>query len=282
MKQHIFLSPHLDDVVLSCGGLLADLSQAKAPIQTITLFAGIPNPDRPISPFAAYQHQMWGTPDLAYDTRRAEDAAALACFGLESTWLDYFDCIYRGEADQALWYYNSDDDIFGPLHPAEIALVQPLVEAILAAIQIKPVSTQTIIYAPLTVGNHVDHQLAFLAALKFLRQGYRVRFYEEYPYADRDPANLAKALTETTPTLLKQGPWSASLLKSKAHPALWHSTTVSFSEHALALKIRAIAAYQTQLEVLFGGAEEMAQRVQAYAAQVGQGSLAERYWQLNL
>jgi LmbE family N-acetylglucosaminyl deacetylase len=285
--QHIFLSPHLDDVVLSCGGTLAYLAEIGARRQIITLFAGTPAPDTPFSVFAAYQHDMWRTPQQAYHTRRDEDAAALSCLGIEATWLDFYDCIYRGKPSEDCWYYNSDDDIFGSIHPADMDTVWPIVEAVKAAFVSNHPSNsnqrpaELTIYAPLTAGNHVDHQLTFLVALQFLADGYEVQFYEEYPYADRDPANIDQALYETTPVLINRMPGVAQLVKNISPTQLWRSRIQPFSQDALDLKIKAIAAYQTQLEVLFGGLEAMTQRVRAYANQVGQSKPAERFWLLN-
>lgn len=298
VNRHVFLSPHLDDVVLSCGGLLAILSDANVDLSVISIFAGMPDPAAPISAFAAYQHDMWGNPQQAYQTRRAEDSAALAVFECKPVWLDFFDCIYRGSPKHQAWYYNSDDDIFGSLHPAEIDSVPAIVNAIQqalkqgksSAIEEEDQNTKipkyhstvadTIIYSPLTVGRHVDHQLTFLAALQLLTDGYTVYFYEEFPYVDRDSDNLATALYETTPMLLKRLPAVAKTLDQVALTDIWQNEIRRFSKAALSRKIEATAAYRTQLDVLFGGETAMANRVTAYAEYIGQADYGERLWHL--
>lgn len=282
MTQYIFLSPHLDDVPLSCGGTLASLVETQAKIKVITIFAGIPSPSDPVSDFANYQHQMWGNPQQAYHIRRAEDMVALAYFGLKPIWLDFFDCIYRGSPDEGKWYYNSDEDIFGLIHPAELDTVGPIVERIASIIRSEEEPGGTIVYAPLTVGKHVDHQLTFLVALHLLRWGCKIYFYEEYPYADRDPAFLTKALNETTPALVRKTMDLMNKLTPSPPKLLWQSMIKKFSPSALELKIKAIAAYKTQLEVLFGDQKTMVQRVTEYAYRVGQGEPGERFWFLNL
>jgi hypothetical protein len=40
------------------------------------------------------------------------------------------------------------------------------------------------VFAPLAIGNHVDHQLVFWAA-RSLPPRYGALFYEDYPYAAR-------------------------------------------------------------------------------------------------
>ena len=276
-RQHIFLSPHLDDVVLSCGGTLAHLAELGARRRVITIFAGTPAPDTLFSAFATHQHTMWGTPQQAYHTRRDEDTAALGYFGLAAIWLDYFDCIYRGEPGSGHWYYHSDDDIFGAVHPADLDAVRPIVDSIRTALTLSQETSQITFYAPLTVGGHVDHQLTFLVALQFLAEGYEVQFYEEYPYADRDPVYVDRALNETALALMSRT-WPEEYVSSAQ---CWQNRIEYLSQDALELKIKAIAAYQTQLEVLFGGLEAMTHRMRSYALQVGQSKPAERFWILN-
>ena len=274
MSQHIFLSPHLDDVALSCGGTVARLVAEQAQVKVINIFAGSPDPAEPISEFAHYQHTMWGNPQSAYETRRAEDAAAMACFGLEPIWLDFLDCIYRGQPKENHWYYTSDPDIFGEVNPAEYESALTIVTTILD--QVDSSSSQPNFYAPLTVGHHVDHQLTFLTALHLQQRGNPVYFYEDYPYADRDERYLPEALETTTPTLLRLVDYSS---KAAGH-GRWQSEIMPFSAQQLEVKIRAIAAYATQLNVLFGGREAMAERVTAYAYHIGQNMPAERFWRL--
>ncbi|MEM7029796.1 MAG: PIG-L family deacetylase [Chloroflexota bacterium] len=287
MTYHLFLSPHLDDVPLSCGGILAKLSDTTANIspsniKVLTIFAGELADNTPISEFAAYQHRMWGHPNQAYQIRRAEDEQALAQFNLTPSWLNFLDCIYRGDTDQGQWYYNSDDDIFGLLHPAEFLSVDVILSQIVRHIPDHHEKSEILIYAPLTVGRHVDHQLIFLAAIFLRINGYTVLFYEEFPYTDRDPDHISVALEQTTPALLKRIPAYTSKINQTSASALWISTIQQFSVSALQRKIAAIKAYQTQLDVLFGGEAKMIERVTAYGQQIGNGNYAERFWHLNI
>src|SRR6516164_6338526 len=80
--RHIFLSPHLDDVVYSCGGTLGvQVSSGLHPL-VITIFAGIPPTNTDLSPFALQKHREWGAdqtkePGHIIKVRRQEDAGAL-------------------------------------------------------------------------------------------------------------------------------------------------------------------------------------------------------------
>lgn len=252
MNRHYFLSPHPDDVVLSCGGTVFTLCGHETAVQVVNLFSAVPPADMPLSAFAAYQHEMWGQPVQAYHTRRAEETAALQVLGAAPIWLEQLECIYRGDPRQGKWYYNSDDDIFGSLHPADTVLIADLVDTLVGMADV----AASVFYAPLALGNHVDHQVAFQAALQLQQRGAAVYFYEDYPYAQRHPDALHHALS------------------GKA----WQAGRVLLSTAAAEAKIKAAAAHQTQLNPLFGGEAAMRRLLPQYMHQVGQGQPAERFW----
>ena len=78
--RHIFLSPHLDDAVYSCGGTLGvQVSTGLHPL-VITVFAGVPSPNLELSPYATEIQRDMGfrqNAQTVFNTRREEDARAL-------------------------------------------------------------------------------------------------------------------------------------------------------------------------------------------------------------
>src|SRR5258705_8534487 len=58
--DHIYLSPHLDDAALSCGGAIARHANAGARVLVVTLCTAAPPPAGPFSDFANAVHQSWG------------------------------------------------------------------------------------------------------------------------------------------------------------------------------------------------------------------------------
>ena len=66
----LFLSPHFDDVALSCGGTVA-LAAADGPTHVVTVFAAQPPGD--LNDFARFQHDRWGTREDTVNRRREED-----------------------------------------------------------------------------------------------------------------------------------------------------------------------------------------------------------------
>lgn len=259
---HVYLSPHLDDAVLSCGGLIRQQVRAGRRPLVITLFAGQPPGDVDLSAFAQSLHARWGHPEGLIAARWAEDQAALAMLGADYLRLNYADCIYRGRrqagrtesSDDPGWYYASEEALFGPVHPAEHGLPDELAATLN---ELVPFGDGLTLYAPLTVGNHVDHQLTCAAALTLRAQGWQVRFYEDYPYARNQDA------------------LSAALATLGVEPG--QSRLIPLSEDDLAAKVRAIACYQSQLQVLFGGMEAMAGLVRDHISVVG----GERLWWLD-
>src|SRR5437660_11880212 len=80
--RHIFLSPHFEDVVYSCGGTLGvQVSSGLRPL-TITVFGGAPPAGTELSPFALQVHRNMGftasqRASEAVDDSLTEDASAL-------------------------------------------------------------------------------------------------------------------------------------------------------------------------------------------------------------
>jgi LmbE family N-acetylglucosaminyl deacetylase len=57
--DHIYLSPHLDDVALSCGGQIFLHTTAGQSVLVVTLMAGAPDADTAVSEFVQLLHQRW-------------------------------------------------------------------------------------------------------------------------------------------------------------------------------------------------------------------------------
>ncbi|HZV27107.1 MAG TPA: PIG-L family deacetylase [Acidothermaceae bacterium] len=121
------VSPHLDDAVLSCAGLIAG-----APTTTVlTVFAGRP-PARDTAtppefvPGSTFWDQASGfvAGDDVVGLRRAEDRAALAQLGALPRWLDFLDSQYVVEPGESAGPRDIAAAVraaIGELRPATIA-----------------------------------------------------------------------------------------------------------------------------------------------------------------
>ena len=172
----IYLSPHLDDAALSCGGNIFQQTAAGQRVLIVTVMAG--SPDLTVdSPYVEALHSRWELAGDAAAQRRAEDEEACRILGAEFLHLGVPDCIYRLDPVTGAPLYLSDDDIFGEVQPSE----QSLVLTLAAQLAQLPAAHQW--YAPLTVGHHVDHLLVRAAAEQAL--GAALLYYEDYPYAQK-------------------------------------------------------------------------------------------------
>jgi len=253
--KHVYLAPHLDDAVLSCGGAMHRQRRAGEAVLALTIFAGEPMPGEALSPFALEQHAYWGAPARPARLRRAEDAAALALPDAGAEHLDLLDAVYRS-TPAGLWPYSGREALFAPPHRDDPISPRTLAEALAERL---PTGDGLTLYAPLAVGRHVDHQVVHLAARHLLAMGYRLGFYEDYPYVEA-PGALEDALEESP----LQG---------------WQRRVVALEAADLAAKVAALAYYRSQMWILFGGAEAMPSRVWAFAAgRCPEAPLAECTW----
>lgn len=243
--DYIYFSPHLDDVVLSCGGLIWEQTQSGSQVSIWTLCAGAA-PAGPLSPFARSLHARWGTGVAAVASRRAEDIAACQRLGAAHRHFDVPDCIYRraGQAGSAAesgdFLYASEESLFDRLHPAEEPLIQALADELALAL---PAEAQPV--CPLTLGNHVDHQLTRAAAE---RLGRPLWYYADYPYASKHNPQLEQ--------LRQQG---------------WQTTRFPVSPGGLRAWQEAIAAHQSQISTFWPDLETMQAAIQEYCDQSGGG-----------
>ena len=148
----VAFSPHLDDGVLSCGGLLSTCRDALM----VTIFAGIPPEDLPLTDW----DRRCGYADGpgAMRSRRAEDGQALARLRLHGLHLDFLDSQY-GQ----------------PPAPAR------LTSALRVVLRREQPDTVLI---PLGLF-HSDHLLAHEAAMRVRaseKEGMRWLAYEDVPY----------------------------------------------------------------------------------------------------
>lgn len=241
----IYLSPHLDDAALSCGGQIFVQTRAGKRVLVVTVAAGAPQTEVR-SPFAQFMHHNWGlTADEVIGARQAEDAAACARLGAETLHWPLPDCIYRLHPQTGEPLYTSDAAIFGPVHPAETPLVAQLAGWMAAL----PPSGRVV--APLTLGHHVDHQLTRAAAVQCF--GDALYYYEDYPYVQRRPEELAQLLVPA---------------------GAWHPQTIPLDDEAIQARVDACLAYRSQLGVLFGSADTMVARIRQQIAASG----GERLW----
>lgn len=232
----IFLSPHFDDAVLSCAGLMWELAQAGHPVENWTICAGDP-PTGELPPFAAELHARWQMDGHSVAARAEEDRAA--CQAVGATWQHFTlpDCIYRWLPDETPLIHHRDDlfDTCKPLNPVEVEQVRAwLAENLTAGSRL---------VVPLTIGGHFDHRTVRDAA-----EGLPLRlwYYADYPYVVTGKVNLRAFLG-----------------------AGWRRRRFAISPAGLAAWQAGIACYTSQISSFWRSLDEMRTAMQAYLEQGG-------------
>ncbi len=239
-RTALFISPHLDDVAFSCGGLAALLSDAGWHTILATVFT------RSIVPaqgFALACQLDKGLPaDADYMAlRRQEDLRAAALLGFTAVnWLDFPEAPHRG--------YTSAPALFNAILATDN--IAPDIADALSVID--GAGQPELVLAPQGLGAHVDHQIIVQAATRAFPAS-RLAFYRDTPYAIRNPDARPLAGVPTEPETL--------VLISKV----------------LERKLAASAAYASQIGFQFGGAAPLGEALRAFALHEGCGVPAERF-----
>lgn len=251
----VYLSPHLDDAVLSCGGRIHDRAAAGHAVLVVTVGAGDePGGWEELSPLARTLHRAWrldrpdpegpeGDGEGTVARRRAEDLTACRLLGAEALHWNFLEAIYRHDAASGEPFYGELADLFGPLPPDD----RPMVLAVAERLVDLPPHRELL--APLGVGGHVDHRIARQAAEQ--RFGSHLTYYEEYPYS-RSPRAVRRV-----------GPGIG-----------WTRETVPVTRGGVEAKIRAASAYRSQVKTLFGGRRRLRWKLRRHLRKLG----GERIW----
>jgi LmbE family N-acetylglucosaminyl deacetylase len=226
-----FLSPHYDDAIFSCGGLIHQQALAGRRVEILTVCGGDP-PAGEFFPFAEKLHRRWGMGREVAAGRRAEDAAACAAAGAVQRWLDIPDCIYRTHPLTGAPLIGSNADLFQPELPHETTILA----TIAAALSALPPETRLV--CPLAVGGHIDHHLVRQAAEALNRPLW---FYADFPYAARGNASVE------------------GLIPPGAQPE-----KVELNQSTIDKWVDVAACYQSQISTFWSSRQELAQAIRSY------------------
>ncbi|MCP4417286.1 MAG: PIG-L family deacetylase [Chloroflexi bacterium] len=242
----IYLSPHLDDAALSCGGQIQQETAVRNPILIVTPMAGEPATDACLSDFAKSLHQRWELARNAVVVRRSEDV--VACQMLRADHLHWAipDCIYRVDSATGEPCYPNWESIITTQHAADEIVLEQIRQ------QLRQLPPTDQVFAPLTAGNHVDHRLTRLAAEQVF--GAKLIYYEDYPYAE----NREEVTAALTPTAEN-----------------WHAIQTTLTKTAVRTKINAIWTYSSQINTFFKDRSDLEAKIKDFSTQVG----GEQYWQ---
>ena len=174
--EFIFISPHLDDAVLSCGVLLWELKYLKKDITILTAFTegGL----RPYSPQAKKFLKKCGYINALklFEDRKKEDKDAVRFYKGRFIHLGFVDAAWRKDEKERNIYGSEKIQFSGKIAKRDRGFIAKIAQEISSLI---PKGKHTIVFAPLGVGNHVDHIIIREAICRLITPTI---FWEDFPY----------------------------------------------------------------------------------------------------
>jgi LmbE family N-acetylglucosaminyl deacetylase len=228
----IYISPHLDDAVLSAGGLIYEQTKSGFPVEIWTFMCGFPK-EAELSMFAQVLHYQWGfsSAEETVRLRRLEDEKAAGILGAKTVHFDFLDCIYR-RGRNGDWNYL---DVFVPPHEDDTDLPQQIAETIAPRI-----SRDDVLVCQLALGSHVDHVLV-RRGVEML--GHPLLYAADIPYLFNHPETLNPNIAG---------------MRENAHEV---------SEAGLRSWQEAVNAYVSQLSTLMDTSEQLYESIRQYWAE---------------
>ncbi len=257
-RRLLAISPHLDDVVLSVGGIVARAVENGADVVVGTVFTQDSPHPAVSSPVIEDLNTLWNLGPSPFAFRRREDVAAVSALGARVLHGGLLDAIYRTDRKRNCLYPtrtavfsgpSQEDDIF----PALNKLFADWIE------DFQPDS----ILCPLAVGRHVDHIITSesFRSVAFARN-LKVFLYEDIPYST---GRFPEKFPDSVEAALGRTKWTVT-----------NSERVSVDVSA---KIDAILKYNSQINDLFASAEELQTVLKRYMASASpDGEFCETIW----
>ncbi len=237
-KKFIFLSPHLDDAILSCGAIIDQLAEQSNDVEIWTIFAGDP-PDSVFSPFAKSLHERWITLENPTKIRREEDIKACTVINAGYRHFSLPDCIYR-KTDTNTFLVNREEDLYQSIPDNQLPVVNQVKEIINSI----PVSDTDLVLCPLSIGNHVDHRIV-RKALKEVRHT-KIAFYPDYPYVIKASIDIAFWIQPQ-----------------------WHPIQFTLSSKNISQWIKAIGRHKSQISTFWKNTKHLENEIITYAKNGG-------------
>lgn len=236
----LFVSPHFDDVAFSCGGTAVQLARRGWTTHLVTVFsAGV----YPATGFAlACQTDKGLGEEVDYMLlRKGEDDEAAGFLQINQTHrLGFLEAPHRG--------YESAKDLFAAVQHSDRLTLRKVTATLAKLVES---ARPDVVFAPLAIGNHVDHVIVGTAARNL---GVRTAWYRDTPYVIRDPH-------ASTPLPVSGEEWTATL-----------------DDEALNARIDASAAYKSQLGFQFQGSKQaVREALTDLAISTGGGEKAEAF-----
>ena len=235
--EYIFISPHLDDISLSCGGIVHQLTKYGDRVQIWTIFAGDP-PSSDYPDFALSLHKRWKLDQDIVKIRRIEDLISCEMLGAIACHFQYSDCIYRKFKDGQP-VVQKESDLYRKISGNQRLLVNKISRELNQKLEYGQ-----ILVAPLSIGNHLDHQIVKKSV--GLLKNKTIYYYTDYPY------NLTSDVV--IQTMIPENYIRKSFTLENDDIIAWH---------------KSVSAYRSQISTFWSDVNEMEQKIINYAMDDG-------------
>src|SRR5260221_4259364 len=182
----VIVSPHQDDAVLSCGGLLTQLV-GKTDITVVNVFTKAHKKPYTLSTKMFLKASGFTDATLLYQVRFEEDTKVLAMLGIKPVNLDLEDALFRRKKNKT-WLGNilSEFDHVYPTYRWHI--IKNIAKDDYAGEELKKQlikfkNKKTLVIAPLGIGNHADHVIVGNVCEALFDNLF---FYADFPYTIRE------------------------------------------------------------------------------------------------
>lgn len=237
IKKIVIISPHFDDAVLSCAGLIGCFIEEGKTVEICNVFTKIQKENVKFSKvIREYIAEDMNNP-IAYvdmqvcekwiQLRQKEDDRACKFLNCKKRDLGYIDAIFRMKSNQ--YIYDTEEKLFSEYkaHDEEFMKID-----LINRLNFICKDFDACLF-PMAIGNHVDHRIVHDMGLEINKNWHNVCFYCEIPYSI-DPEFQVLSIEKLNISKLMD------------------------------LKLKAVGFYGTQLQGLFGTKESISSIIPAY------------------
>lgn len=171
----VLLSPHLDDAILSCFNCL---TQNPKTTLLISFFTQAQDNSLSSDAFNFIKKSGYNSAIELFEKRKKNDQKICKKLKLNYLYFNFTDAGFRTEKENFL-YHNNASIFSGKQKRADLPINKQLKQSF-SFLKNKITSKNAKIYAPLGVGQHIDHMLIHQLARKTFKQN--LFFWEDIPY----------------------------------------------------------------------------------------------------
>lgn len=183
--SYLFISPHLDDALLSCGGLISELAP-KAELTIATVFTHAHNYPSSLSIRRFLRLSGYGDSEELFALRRQEDKKINSELGVKTIHLGFIDGLYRliPKCGGLLGQVIPETRFIYPIYSWQLkrgrvsGWDQPLITQIEEEL-LKLIEPNMVVFAPSAIGNNMDHKIVRLACEKVFPECI---LWSDFPY----------------------------------------------------------------------------------------------------